>query len=286
MRYSVRNSRPRAKDGLHGGGGRKFKATHQCCALNCGDVQHGSLYASSLHWLIGVCSHKGGLHASAIARFPEAYEHTKPEKVGNTTRVLVSELAGKASLVAKAKSLGFDLSGNGALTQQILDDIKERENQGFSYEIADGSLAVLLHMHLGTFEPHFTLESFRVIVDDKEDTNAWAKDATSEATIKVHIGDRRFVATGEGIGPVGALDNALRLALADVYPEVKHIELVDFKVRILDENVGTGATTRVMITTSNGKETWGTIGVSENIIEASWNALVDSFEYGLVKCGR
>ena len=141
-------------------------------------------------------------------------------------------------------------------------------------------------MHLGTFEPHFTLESFRVIVDDKEDTNAWAKDATSEATIKVHIGDRRFVATGEGIGPVGALDNALRLALADVYPEVKHIELVDFKVRILDENVGTGATTRVMITTSNGKETWGTIGVSENIIEASWNALVDSFEYGLVKCGR
>ncbi len=231
-------------------------------------------------------AHKGGLHASAIARFPEAYEHTKPEKVGNTTRVLVSELAGKASLVAKAKSLGFDLSGNGALTQQILDDIKERENQGFSYEIADGSLAVLLHMHLGTFEPHFTLESFRVIVDDKEDTNAWAKDATSEATIKVHIGDRRFVATGEGIGPVGALDNALRLALADVYPEVEHIELVDFKVRILDENVGTGATTRVMITTSNGKETWGTIGVSENIIEASWNALVDSFEYGLVKCGR
>mgnify|MGYP003200499141 FL=1 len=226
-------------------------------------------------------AHKGGLHASAIARFPEAYEHTKPENVGNTTRVLVSELAGKASLVAKAKSLGFDLSGNGALTQQILDDIKERENQGFSYEIADGSLAVLLRMHMGTFKPHFTLESFRVIVDDKEDTNAWAKDATSEATIKVHVGDQRFVATGEGVGPVGALDNALRLALSGVYPEVNNIELVDFKVRILDENVGTGAITRVMITTSNGKESWGTIGVSENIIEASWNALVDSFEYGL-----
>lgn len=226
-------------------------------------------------------AHKGGLHASAIARFPEAYEHTKPENVGNTTRVLVSELAGKASLVAKARSLGFELSGNSSLTQKILDDIKERENQGFSYEIADGSLAVLLSMHLGIFKPHFTLESFRVIVDDKEDTNAWAKDASSEATIKIHIGDRRFVATGEGAGPVGALDNALRLALSDVYPEVNEIELVDFKVRILDENVGTGAITRVMITTSNGRESWGTIGVSENIIEASWNALVDSYEYGL-----
>lgn len=226
-------------------------------------------------------AHKGGLHASAIARFPEAYEHTKPENVGNTTRVLVSELAGKASLVAKARSLGFELSGSSSLAQKILDDIKERENQGFSYEIADGSLAVLLSMHLGIFKPHFTLESFRVIVDDKEDTNAWAKDASSEATIKIHIGDRRFVATGEGAGPVGALDNALRLALSDVYPEVNEIELVDFKVRILDENVGTGAITRVMITTSNGRESWGTIGVSENIIEASWNALVDSYEYGL-----
>ena len=228
-------------------------------------------------------AHKGGLHASAIARFPEAYEHTNPENVGNSTRVLVSELAGKASLVTKAASLGFDLKGKSELTQRILDDIKARENQGFSYEIADGSLALLLHMHLGTFKPHFTLESFRVIVDDKEDTNAWAKDAASEATIKVHVDDDRFVATGEGAGPVGALDNALRLALADVYPEVNGFELIDYKVRILDENVGTDATTRVMITTSNGKESWGTIGVSENIIEASWNALVDSFEYGLIK---
>lgn len=231
-------------------------------------------------------AHKGGLHASAIARFPEAYEHTNPANVGNATRVLVSELAGKASLVAKAKSLGFDLKGKQDLTQSILDDIKERENQGFSYEVADGSLSVLLSMHLGTFKPHFALESFRVIVDDNEDTNAWAKDAESEATIKIHVGDKRFVATGEGTGPVGALDNALRLALTDVYPEVADMELVDFKVRILDENVGTGATTRVMITTSDGQESWGTIGVSENIIEASWNALVDSLEYGLAKHGR
>ncbi len=231
-------------------------------------------------------AHKGGLHASAIARFPEAYEHTNPEHVGNMTRVLVSELAGKASLVAKARSLGFDLDGKGNLTQRILDDIKERENQGFTYEIADGSLAVLLGMHMGTFKPHFTLESFRVIVDDKEDMNAWAKDAASEATIKIHVGSKRFVATGEGSGPVGALDSALRMALSDEFPEVARLELTDYKVRILDENVGTGATTRVMITTSDGHESWGTIGVSENIIEASWNALIDSYEYGLAKLGR
>lgn len=228
-------------------------------------------------------AHKGGLHASAIARFPEAYEHTKPENVGNATRVLVSELAGKASLVAKARTLGFDLEGKGALTQQILDDIKDREAAGFSYEVADGSLALLLHQHMGTLRPHFTLESFRVIVDDKEDTNAWAKDAMSEATIKVHVGEKRYVATGEGTGPVGALDRALRLALFDAYPELESIELSDYKVRILDENVGTSAITRVMIVSTDGRDSWGTIGVSENIIEASWNALVDSIEYGLMK---
>ena len=231
-------------------------------------------------------AHKGGLHASALARFPEAYEHTNPANVGNATRVLVSELAGKASLVTKAKSLGVDLSQDRDLAQRILDDIKERENQGYSYETADGSLAVLLHMHLGDFTPHFTLESFRAIVDDREDENAWATGAASEATIKVHVGDQRFVATGEGVGPVGALDNALRLALTGSYPEIAQIELVDFKVRILDENHGTGATTRVLITTSDGQDTWGTVGVSENIIEASWNALVDSVEYGLMKLGR
>lgn len=228
-------------------------------------------------------AHKGGLHASAIARFPEAYEHTKPENVGNTTRVLVSELAGKASLVAKARTLGFELEGQGGLTQRILDDIKNREAAGFSYEVADGSLALLLQQHIGTLKPHFTLESFRVIVDDKEDTNAWAKDAMSEATIKVHVGEKRYVATGEGTGPVGALDNALRLALHDAYPELANIELADYKVRILDENGGTGAITRVMIVSTDGQDSWGTIGVSENIIEASWNALVDSIEYGLMK---
>ena len=228
-------------------------------------------------------AHKGGLHASAIARFPQAYEHTNPESVGNATRVLVSELAGKASLVSKARSLGFDLSAYPDKTQQILDDIKRREAAGYSYEVADGSLALLVHDHLGTYRPHFTLESFRVIVDDHEDTGALAKDAMSEATIKIHVGSHRFVATGEGAGPVEALDGALRLAITQFYPAVGDLELVDYKVRILDENVGTGAVTRVIITTSDGESRWGTVGVSENIIEASWNALVDALEYGLMK---
>ena len=231
-------------------------------------------------------AHKGGLHASAIARFPEAYEHTRPEAVGNTQRMLVSELAGKASLIAKAKNLGIDLAQHPDKTQEILDDIKRREAEGYSYEVADGSLALLLQWHLGAYRPHFTLESFRVIVDDHEDTGALAKDAMSEATIKIHVGDQRFVATGEGAGPVGALDNALRMAIVAFYPEVADIELVDYKVRILDENVGTDAITRVVITTRDKRGSWGTVGVSENIIEASWNALVDSIEYGLMRIGE
>ena len=150
--------------------------------------------------------------------------------------------------------------------------------------MADGSLALLIERHLGTSRPHFTLESFRVIVDDREDTGALAKDAQSEATIKVHVGDERFVATGEGVGPVGALSKALKMALCTAYPQVNTMHLIDFKVRLLDESTGTDAITRVVITTRDENGTWGTIGVSENIIEASWNALVESLEYGLIRC--
>ena len=228
-------------------------------------------------------AHKGGLHASAIARFPQAYEHTDPAAVGNTAHMVVSELAGKATLVAKAAALGIDLTAHPDAIQAILDEVKLRESQGCSYEVADGSLALLIMRHLGDYQPFFTLESFRVIVDDREDTGAHAADAQSEATIKIHVGERRFVATGEGTGPVGALDNALRMALAEFYPQVSGMELIDFKVRILDENVGTGAITRVVITTHDAHGSWGTMGVSENIIEASWNALVDSIEYGLMR---
>ncbi len=194
--------------------------------------------------------------------------------------MLVSELAGKATLIAKAESLGIGLED--ADVQAILDDIKAREAAGYSYEVADGSLALLLRRSLGAYTPSFTLESFRVIVDDYEGSGALAQDAMSEATLKIHVGDQRFVATGEGVGPVGALDTALRLALGQSYPQVAAMELIDYKVRLLDESQGTDAITRVTITTTDGHRTWGTVGVSENVIEASWNALVDSIEYGLL----
>ena len=230
-------------------------------------------------------AHKGGLHASAIARFPEAYNHEDPAAVGNSAYMLVSELAGKASLIAKAKTLGFDLTEHPDRVQAILDAVKEHEALGYSYEVADGSLFLLIARNLESYEPHFTLESFRVIVDDREDTGALAKDAQSEATIKVHVGDERYVATGEGVGPVGALSKALKMALSTAYPQVKDMHLIDFKVRLLDESTGTDAITRVVITTRDEHGTWGTIGVSENIIEASWNALVESVECGLVRIG-
>lgn len=228
-------------------------------------------------------AHKGGLHASALARFPQAYEHISPELVGNSTRMIVSELSGKASLLAKAKALGFDLTSDGIDEQVILDDIKAREARGYTYEVADGSLALLIMHHLGTYRPAFKLESFRVIVDDREDVGALAKDATSEATVKILVGDERFVTVGEDAGPVGALDEALRKAIERSYPEVADMELVDYKVRLPDESQGPGALTRVTITTSDRDGQFGTVGVSENVLEASWNALVESYEYGLIR---
>ncbi len=232
-------------------------------------------------------AHKAGLHASATIRYPEAYLHANPDAVGNTSYMVVSELASRASLIEKAKSFGIDLVplASSDTVRDILDDIKAREAEGYSYELADGSLAMLIMRHLGQYQPHFALESFRVIVDDYEDQGALAKDAMSEATIKVHVGSERFVATGEGAGPVDALDNALRMAITKFYPQVAGMELVDFKVRILEENVGTDAITRVVIFTADETGNWGTVGVSENIIEASWNALVDSIEYGLTRAG-
>ena len=265
--------------------GRKQLQQLTSVASYVAEVCNFSVWAHAPYVGSSAFAHKGGLHASAIARFPPAYEHENPEAVGNTARMVVSELAGKASLIAKARSLGFDLESRPECIQPILDQVKARESQGYSYEVADGSLALLIARNLGTYQPFFTLESFRVIVDDREDTGALAKDAQSEATIKIHVGDHRYVATGEGTGPVGALDNALHMALAEFYPQVNEMELIDFKVRLLDESIGTDAITRVSITSRDERGTWGTVGVSENIIEASWNALVESLEYGLVRIG-
>jgi len=225
-------------------------------------------------------AHKGGVHASAAARLPEAYEHVDPARVGNFARVVVSELAGRASLTMKAAELGIDLSGDQEEVAAALDAIKELEYQGYSFEAADGSLSVMLKKRLGTYEGAFQLESFRVIAEKREDGRVM-----TEATIKVYAGGHRYIATAEGNGPVNALDKALRAAIGRFYPRLDKISLEDYKVRVLDETRGTGAVTRVLIESTDGVKSWGTVGVSENIIEASWEALVDSIDYGLGMAG-
>jgi 2-isopropylmalate synthase len=226
-------------------------------------------------------AHKGGVHASAADRLAGAYEHVDPASVGNLARFIVSELAGRASLRLKAKELGIDLEAS-ETADAVLDEIKELEHHGYSFETADASLEVMLRKRLGTWQPYFTLEAFRVIADKREDGRVM-----TEATVKVHIHGERYLATAEGNGPVNALDRALRNALGRHYPVdiVEAIELTDYKVRVLDEKKGTGAVTRVLIVSDDGEKSWSTVGVSENIIEASWEALTDSIEYGLSHSG-
>jgi 2-isopropylmalate synthase len=223
-------------------------------------------------------AHKGGLHASATGRLAGAYEHVEPGAVGNLARVVVSELAGRASLSMKAKELGIDLTGDPGLVADVLDTVKELEHDGYSFEAADASLEILLRKKTGRYTPLFTLESFRCIMEKREDGRVM-----TEATVKLFCEGQRFVATGEGNGPVNALDRALRLAIGGFYPRLDEIQLTDFKVRVLDEKKGTDAVTRVLIVSDDEVESWGTVGVSENIIEASWEALVDSIEYGLTR---
>jgi 2-isopropylmalate synthase len=221
-------------------------------------------------------AHKGGLHASATDRLAGAYEHIDPGAVGNLARVVMSELAGRASLVMKAKELGIDLGGDPATVSALLDSIKDLEHHGYSFEAADASLEVMLKKKTGTYQPFFRLESFRCIMEKREDGRVM-----TEATIKVHVAGHRYIATAEGNGPVNALDKAIRIAIGRFYPDLANMELTDYKVRVLDEKKGTGAITRVLIVSDDGTESWGTVGVSENIIEASWEALVDSIDYGL-----
>ncbi len=225
-------------------------------------------------------AHKGGLHVSAVVREPETYEHIRPELVGNIQRIEVSELSGKSTIIVKGKELGYDLSNHPEKVQEILDMIKEMEHRGYHFEAADGSFELLMRRSLGLHKVFFRLESFRVIMEKREDGKV-----VTEATIKVHVRGKRIIATAEGNGPVNALDNALRLAIGRAYPELEDIELQDYKVIILNPEKATAAVTRVLIETGDGERTWGTIGVSENIIEASWQALVDSIEYGLLHKG-
>ncbi len=225
-----------------------------------------------------VFAHKGGLHASAVARRRDLYEHISPSLVGNAMRVVVSEMAGRSTLQIKAEELGLELDPS--IVGGILEDLKQLEYEGYHFEVADGSLELLLRRATGWTPTFFEVESFRVITDHHEQLRGG--DLSTEATVKVLIAGERKVSTAEGNGPVNALDSALRGAIADVYPALHQVKLQDYRVRVLDAGKGTEAVTRVLIDSANPARTWTTIGVSENIIEASWQALYDSIIYALV----
>jgi 2-isopropylmalate synthase len=221
-------------------------------------------------------AHKGGMHVSAVARHPETYEHVDPQAVGNHRRVLVSELAGRSNILFKAREFGIDLDHDTPDSRRILDELKALEDQGFQFEGAEASFELLMERALGRFRPHFDLEAYRVIVEEASPGHPVA-----EATVRVRVKGIEEHTAASGNGPVNALDAALRKALEEFYPNLREMALLDYKVRILDESAGTAAKTRVLISSGDGDDTWGTVGVAENIIEASWQALVDSIEYKL-----
>ncbi|OJV78988.1 MAG: citramalate synthase [Cellulomonas sp. 73-92] len=228
-------------------------------------------------------AHKAGLHASAIRVDPDMYQHTDPANVGNDMRMLVSEMAGRASVELKGRELGFDLSDRPDVLTRVANRVKDAEASGYTYEAADASFELLLLEEAGAGRPsYFTVESWRTIVERR---GGRGTPAYAEATVKLTAGGERVVSTGEGNGPVNALDQALRQALVRVYPQLEAFVLIDFKVRILDTQHGTDATTRVLIETSDGTTTWMTVGVGPNVIEASWEALTDSAIWGLHHLG-
>jgi 2-isopropylmalate synthase len=219
-------------------------------------------------------AHKGGMHVAGVSADPATFEHIAPDVVGNQREMLISELSGKGTVVERAHEAGLELDD--ARAAAVVDRVKELEHQGYHYEAAGGSFELLLRKETGDYEPLFQLESWRAIVEKRADGRV-----ETEATIKIWVGGERYVRTAEGNGPVNALDRALREALVEIHPHLREIELVNFKVRILDESKGTGAVTRVLLDASDGDRVWGSIGVSENVIESSWEALVDSLEYGM-----
>jgi len=234
-------------------------------------------------------AHKAGLHTSALNRRPDAYEHVSPDAVGNGTRVLVSEMAGRASLQMKAQELGIELDG--AKVGEVIETLKNLEYAGYHFEAADASFELLLRGAAGWVQSFFELESFRVSMDHRSGAGAraWndvAVEVDTEATVKLRVNGERRIAVGEGNGPVNALDAAVRGALNGSYPALDRVSLSDFRVRVLDTQKGTGAVTRVLLESTNGQQTWSTIGVSENIIEASWQALIDSLVYAMLLADR
>ena len=226
----------------------------------------------------GAFAHKGGIHVSALLKDPLTYEHIEPEAVGNNRRVLVSELSGLSNLLYKAKELNLDINSYDAETRKVIRQIKELENQGFQFEGADASLELLLRKAFGQYDDFFQLKNLKMIMEKSE-----GEEITAEAMIKLTIGDQTFHTAAEGDGPVNALDNSIRKALTEVYPEISEMHLSDYKVRVLNGNQGTGAKVRVLIDSVDKTDQWSTVGVSENIIEASYQAIVDSINYMLMK---
>jgi 2-isopropylmalate synthase len=257
--------------------GRLAEATRIAHAVS--EVTNVPPYSRQPYVGASAFAHKAGLHASAIKVDPDMYQHTDPTLVGNDMRMLVSDMAGRASIELKGRELGYDLAGDRELLTRITDRVKAMEATGYTFEAADASFELLVREEAdGVRLGFFDVESWRVITESRPDVAA-----ASEATVKLHAGGVRQVATGEGNGPVNALDQALRQALLPVYPELAKLQLVDFKVRILDASHGTDAVTRVLIETADDRSTWQTVGVGANIVEASWQALCDGLTFGLLQ---
>lgn len=223
-------------------------------------------------------AHKGGMHVNAVEKNPRSFEHIAPELVGNIRRVLVSELAGRSNVSMKAREVGIHLQASPEKVGEIVEQLKVLENAGYEFEAAEGSFELLVKKVLKKHKKFFELAGFRVIVEKDQEGRLF-----SEATVKVRVGDKMNHTAAEGVGPVNALDSALRKALEKFYPQISQIKLADFKVRVLETKEGTAAKVRVLIESSDDGHIWSTVGVSENIIEASWQALVDSVEYKLLK---
>jgi len=262
-------------------GGRLPEATRIAHAIS--EVTNIAPYGRQPYVGASAFAHKAGLHASAIRVDPDLYQHIDPTRVGNDMRMLISEMAGRASIELKGKELGFDLAGQGELLGRLTQRIKDAEADGYTFDAADASFELMLVEEIEGQRPsYFRVESWRAIVERE---GSRGTEATAEATVKLHAGGERIVTVGEGNGPVNALDHALREALLRVYPEMEKFELIDFKVRILEESLGTDAVTRVLVTTTDGHDTWSTVGVGPNILEASWEAVTDAAIYGLRHLG-
>jgi len=249
------------------------KVSHFVCEISNMRLKNDEPYTGA-----SAFAHKGGMHINAVMKNPAAYEHVDPSLIGNHRRMLISELGGKTGIMLRAKEMELDLTKENPQTQKILKLIQKLEHEGYHFEAAEASFELLMKRALKKYKKFFDLEGFRVVIEKRSD-----KKITTEAIIKLKVKGVKEHTAAEGDGPINALDNALRKALKDFYPELSKMRLSDFKVRVLDEKAGTAARVRVLIQSEDAQDTWDTIGVSENIIEASWQALVDSVEYKLLK---